>query len=49
MPSPLAPPAHCRFADRCHLATGACREAPVPLAAVAPDRTSRCLRWTEVA
>ena len=49
MPSPLAPPPHCRFADRCTLAVAACREGPVPLAAVAPGRTSRCLRWAEVA
>jgi oligopeptide/dipeptide ABC transporter ATP-binding protein len=49
MPSPLDPPPHCRFADRCALAAAACREAPVPLVAVAPDRTSRCLRWAEVA
>jgi len=49
MPSPLAPPPHCRFADRCTLAAAACREGPVPLAMVAPGRTSRCLRWAEVA
>ena len=49
MPSPLDPPPHCRFADRCALAAPACREAPVPLVAVAPDRTSRCLRWADVA
>jgi peptide/nickel transport system ATP-binding protein len=49
MPSPLAPPPHCRFADRCTLAVAACRAAPVPLAAVAPGRSSRCLRWSEVA
>ncbi|WP_291295460.1 ABC transporter ATP-binding protein [Elioraea sp.] len=48
MPSPIAPPAHCRFADRCMLAEAACREAPVPLIAVAPGRASRCLRWAEV-
>ena len=49
MPSPLDPPPHCRFADRCALAEAACRAAPVPLAAVSPDRTSRCLRWRDVA
>jgi oligopeptide/dipeptide ABC transporter ATP-binding protein len=48
MPSPLAPPPHCRFADRCVLADARCREGPVPLSAVAPGRTSRCLRWEEV-
>jgi oligopeptide/dipeptide ABC transporter ATP-binding protein len=49
MPSPLAPPPHCRFAERCALAATACREAPVPLRAVAPGRSSRCLRAEEVA
>jgi oligopeptide/dipeptide ABC transporter ATP-binding protein len=49
MPSPLAPPPHCRFADRCTLADARCRAAPVPLHLVAPGRTSRCLRWAEVA
>jgi oligopeptide/dipeptide ABC transporter ATP-binding protein len=49
MPSPLAPPPHCRFADRCTLADARCRAAPVPLHPVAPGRTSRCLRWAEVA
>jgi oligopeptide/dipeptide ABC transporter ATP-binding protein len=49
MPSPLAPPAHCRFADRCAFAEAACREGPVPLVTVGPGRTSRCLRWAEVA
>ncbi|MGG5811231.1 ABC transporter ATP-binding protein [Falsiroseomonas sp. CW058] len=49
MPSPLRPVPHCRFADRCALAAPACREAPVPMLEVAPDRASRCLRWAEVA
>jgi oligopeptide/dipeptide ABC transporter ATP-binding protein len=49
MPGPLDAPPYCRFADRCALAGAACREAPVPLIAVAPGRTSRCLRWTDVA
>jgi oligopeptide/dipeptide ABC transporter ATP-binding protein len=49
MPSPLDPPPHCRFADRCAMAEAACRAAPVPLVAVAPGRTSRCLRWAQVA
>jgi oligopeptide/dipeptide ABC transporter ATP-binding protein len=44
MPNPLAPPPHCRFADRCAMAEPACRQAPVPLRAVAPGRRSRCLR-----
>ena len=49
MPSPLALPPHCRFADRCALVEDACRAAPVPLIAVAPDRTSRCFRWAALA
>jgi oligopeptide/dipeptide ABC transporter ATP-binding protein len=48
MPSAMAPPPHCRFADRCALAAPACREAPVPMFMVAPDSASRCLRWEEV-
>ena len=49
MPNPLAPPPHCRFADRCALAVPACREAPIPLLEVAPDRRSRCIRWEALA
>ncbi|MBP0445862.1 ABC transporter ATP-binding protein [Roseomonas sp. SSH11] len=49
MPNPLAPPPHCRFADRCAMAVAACREAPVPLLDAAPGRRSRCIRWEEVA
>jgi oligopeptide/dipeptide ABC transporter ATP-binding protein len=48
MPNPLAPPPHCRFADRCPLVVPACRAGPVPLFDVAPGRRSRCLRWEEV-
>ncbi len=48
MPNPLAPPPHCRFADRCALAEPACRAAPVPLFAAGPGRDSRCLRWEAV-
>lgn len=49
MPNPLAPPPHCRFAERCALVQPACREAPVPLREVAPGRRSRCLRWEALA
>ncbi|WP_246526675.1 ABC transporter ATP-binding protein [Plastoroseomonas hellenica] len=49
MPNPLAPPPHCRFAERCAMAVPACREAPVPLRDVAPGRRSRCLRWEALA
>jgi oligopeptide/dipeptide ABC transporter ATP-binding protein len=49
MPSPLAPPPHCRFADRCTLAQARCRAGPVALVTIAPGRASRCLRWAEVA
>ena len=45
MPNPLAPPPHCRFADRCALVQADCRAAPVPMLAVAPGRISRCLHW----
>ncbi|MCR0981061.1 ABC transporter ATP-binding protein [Roseomonas populi] len=49
MPNPLAPPPHCRFADRCALAVEACREGPIPLLDVAPGRRSRCIRWEALA
>jgi oligopeptide/dipeptide ABC transporter ATP-binding protein len=48
MPNPLAPPPHCRFADRCALAEPACRAGPIPLIEVAPNRRSRCIRWEAV-
>jgi oligopeptide/dipeptide ABC transporter ATP-binding protein len=48
MPNPLAPPPHCRFADRCPLVIPACRAGPVPLFEVAEGRRSRCLRWEDV-
>ncbi|WP_426955379.1 ABC transporter ATP-binding protein [Muricoccus radiodurans] len=48
MPNPLAPPPHCRFADRCALAVEACRAGPIPLLDVAPGRRSRCIRWADV-
>ncbi|MBC9225570.1 ATP-binding cassette domain-containing protein [Aeromicrobium sp. 636] len=56
VPAPGAWPTGCRFADRCHLVTPACRQASVPLFAVDPDdptdagdpRVSRCLRFADV-
>ena len=48
MPNPLAPPPHCRFADRCALAIAPCRAGPVPLFEAGEGRRSRCLRWEEV-
>ena len=48
LPSPLSPPAGCRFHPRCGLAIAACKaEVPV-LEAVGPDHVARCLRWREV-
>lgn len=49
MPGLVPPPRQCRFADRCTLVEDACRQAPVPMMPVGRDRTSRCLRWREVA
>jgi oligopeptide/dipeptide ABC transporter ATP-binding protein len=49
MPSPLAPPAQCRFADRCGFVQPACRAGLVPMFEVAEDRRSRCLRWRALA
>jgi peptide/nickel transport system permease protein len=49
VPLPKDWPAHCRFAARCPLAVDACRQGPVPLLAVQPDRSSRCIRTDELA
>jgi peptide/nickel transport system permease protein len=49
VPQPWAMPAGCRFAPRCDFAIEACRVAEPALAAVAPGRRSRCLRWKEIA
>jgi peptide/nickel transport system permease protein len=49
VPPPHALPAGCRFAPRCGLAVAACQAAVPPLRAIAPDRSSRCLRWDKVA
>lgn len=42
-------PPGCAFAGRCPIARPACREAPVPLAAVDSNRVSRCLFPQETA
>jgi oligopeptide/dipeptide ABC transporter ATP-binding protein len=46
-PSPVHPPAGCRFNTRCPLATDQCREEAPPLSEVAPGHEVRCHRWTE--
>jgi len=43
VPSLLAPPPGCRFADRCRFATSACREAEPPLREVAPGHRVACI------
>ncbi len=43
-PSLLSPPLGCRFAERCPFAEPACRDAPPPLATVAPDHLAACWR-----
>ncbi len=49
VPQPWAMPAGCRFAPRCDLAAETCRATAPALEAVSPGRTSRCLRWREMA
>ena len=49
VPQPWALPRGCAFAPRCEQSTTACEsEAPV-LQAAGPTRTTRCLRWKELA
>jgi peptide/nickel transport system ATP-binding protein len=48
-PSLLSPPPGCRFAERCPFAEQACRTAPPPLAAVAPDHLAACWRSASAA
>ncbi len=50
----MVPPADevvpgCRFHPRCSLAAAACRSTRPPVAEPAPGRTTRCLRWREMA
>ncbi|MGW1275160.1 ABC transporter ATP-binding protein, partial [Streptomyces sp. NPDC002491] len=44
VPPPGSWPAACRFAERCPLAVGACRTAPVPLTDAGDRHQSRCRR-----
>jgi peptide/nickel transport system ATP-binding protein len=44
--SPLDPLPGCAFAPRCALALAECSIAMPPLAEIAADRRSRCLRWS---
>ena len=49
LPNPLAPPAACRFHDRCGFAEARCAEIEPELEAAAPLHDVRCLRWKEIA
>jgi peptide/nickel transport system permease protein len=49
VPQPSAMPPGCRFAPRCAMALPACDDAPSPLAVPAPGRSTRCLRWEDMA
>jgi len=46
-PSPITPPAGCRFNTRCPLATDLCRAVAPPVIEVAPGHEARCHRWAE--
>ncbi|TDE88595.1 ABC transporter ATP-binding protein [Occultella glacieicola] len=46
-PSPIHPPAGCRFNTRCPLATDRCREEMPELREVGADHEVRCHRWEE--
>ncbi len=46
-PSPVHPPAGCRFNTRCPLATDRCRQEAPQLTEVAPGHQVRCHRWSE--
>jgi oligopeptide/dipeptide ABC transporter ATP-binding protein len=49
VPSPLALPKGCKFADRCELVVPACREAEPPLLPGLRGQSARCIRIDEVA
>jgi peptide/nickel transport system permease protein len=49
VPQPWAMPTGCRFAPRCEMANEACARIAPALEEVAPGRSSRCLRWREMA
>ena len=46
-PSPVHPPAGCRFNTRCPLATDRCRQGAPQLTEVSPGHQVRCHRWSE--
>jgi len=49
VPNPMALPAGCAFHPRCaFFEAGRCDAQEPPLAAIAADRTVRCLRWREI-
>jgi peptide/nickel transport system permease protein len=48
VPSPSEWPIGCHFANRCPLATYACRTAPIPMQRVADSRSSRCIRVEQI-
>ena len=48
-PSLMRLPAGCAFAPRCRLRAAACEAQRPPLIEVAAGRTTRCLRWRELA
>ncbi|HEX6355878.1 ABC transporter ATP-binding protein [Actinophytocola sp.] len=47
-PSPINPPAGCRFHPRCPLAADQCRTVMPPLVEIEPGHEVRCHRWREV-
>ncbi len=49
VPQPKALPPGCAFAPRCVYCQPACEAAPPPLVQAAPGRSTRCLRWRELA
>ena len=49
VPQSWAMPPGCRFAPRCLMALPICDDGPPPVAMPAPGRSTRCLRWKEMA
>jgi peptide/nickel transport system permease protein len=48
VPSPAEWPVGCHFANRCPLATEACRTAPIPMMHLGDARSSRCIRVEKI-